>query len=108
MVPRRARGRAADPDAAHRVQRVVTSDDDARYLATACSRLKNILSRPRVSPSGERWTIASTPGLKPKPEEDAGRALSLLGFGQHLERGVLEVEHAAQVERHDLRLHLGD
>src|SRR6267143_7017898 len=43
-----------------------------------------------------------------EPDHDAGRALSLLRFGEHLERRVLEVEHAAEVERYDPGRGLGD
>ena len=37
-----------------------------------------------------------------QPKLDAALALALLVFGQHLERGVFEVEHTAEVERQDL------
>ena len=94
-------------DPGGRYHTALSLTEAARYFATASSRLKCIRSRPSTLPSDDRWITDSTSGLSPTSHTDTPRSrCPLLGFDQHLESGVLEIGHAAEIERHDLRLRL--
>src|SRR3954453_175892 len=43
-----------------------------------------------------------------QPKSPPTLATHSFGFRQHLQRGVFEIEYAAEIKRHDIRFHLGD
>ena len=66
-----------------------------RYLATACSSEKCIRSRPRIPPSGDRWTIASTSGLSPISHSDTPRSRRLFSASVNILSAVYSRSNTA-------------